>query len=87
MTLALDTVLDTTAAAPLRAALRKSVTDQQPLALDGSAVESVGQACLQVLAAAEAAAYSASLDFRILNPSAALTEMTRLVGLDTLLKA
>lgn len=87
MTIALASILDTAAAGPLRAELRKAVDGGRPVVIDGSAVERTGQACLQVLVAAKAAADGAGLAFGIQEPSAALTEMATLAGLHSLVAA
>ncbi|WP_242122077.1 STAS domain-containing protein [Sphingomonas lacusdianchii] len=84
MTIILDAVLDTAAAGSLRVALRKAIETGQPLVIDAEHVERAGQACLQVLVAARSTAELAGLGFNIQKPSAALTEMTRLAGLDAL---
>lgn len=82
MTLVLGSRLDTAAAGPLRQSLRKLVEQSQPLALDGSNVEQVGQACLQVLLAARTAAAAQGLPFSIAHPSTGLTEAAALAALD-----
>ena len=85
MTTLLPASLDTAAAGPLRLELRTPVDAHEPVMLDGSAVERIGQACLQVLAAAQIAAAAAGIAFAIDTPSPALTEMAGLAGLATLL--
>lgn len=85
MTTLLPASLDTAAASPLRLELRTLVDAHEPVMLDGSAVERIGQACLQVLAAAQIAATAAGLAFAIDMPSPPLTEMAGLAGLATLL--
>lgn len=87
MPIVLAPVLDTAAAAPLRQALRSALDAAQPILLDASAVERIGQACLQVLAATEAAADLAGLDFRVVGASPAFADMATLAALDTLLAA
>ncbi|HET9511839.1 MAG TPA: STAS domain-containing protein [Sphingomonas sp.] len=87
MTLALASVLDTAAAGPLRTAMRKAVDRGQPIVIDASAVERAGQACLQVLIAAAAAAASAGIPFRLEASSEAYTDMATLAGLPTLVRA
>ncbi len=87
MTIALASILDTAAAGPLRAELRKAVDGGRPIVIDGSGVERTGQACLQVLVAAQAAAVGAGLTFRIDEPSDKLADMAILAGLRPLLAA
>lgn len=87
MTIALPAVLDTPAAAPLRQTLRDAIGNGQPIHIDASGVERIGQACLQVLAAAEAAAEDAAQDFRIVGASPVFADMATLAALDTLLAA
>lgn len=87
MTIALPAVLDTPAAAPLRQMLRDSVGSGQTIRIDASNVERIGQACLQVLAAAEAAAEDAGQEFRIVGASPAFADMATLAALDTLIAA
>lgn len=84
MTLVLGPRLDTAAAGPLRQSLRKLIQQAQPLAVDGSAVEQVGQACLQVLMAARTAAAAQGLGFTIQHPSAGLAEAASLAAIDVL---
>lgn len=84
MPIALPAVLDTDAAVPLRQTLDGMVARRESLLLDGAAVERAGLACLQVLAAARAAAAEAGLAFRIEAAGAALVEMTALARLDLL---
>lgn len=81
----LPTRLTTTAARPLAKTLLENVETRMPLSLDGSAVDLVGQACLQVLASAQKAAVARKLDFAIHDPSDALREGCALAGLDHLL--
>lgn len=87
MTIVLAAVLDTAAAAPLRQTLRTAIDAVQPINIDASGVERIGQACLQILAAGEAAAESAGLDFHIVGASPAFADMATLAALDTLLAA
>jgi len=87
MTLVLPAVLDTPAAAALRQTLRDSIGSVQPIQIDASGVERIGQACLQVLAAAEAAAEDAGQEFRIVGASPAFADMATLAALDTLIAA
>jgi chemotaxis protein CheX len=83
----LTAVLDTAAAGPLRFALCRAIEDGTPLTIDGSAVERVGLACLQVLAAARAAAAAAGVGFGIIRPSTPLADMAKLAGLGALVSA
>lgn len=87
MPIALPAVLDTPAAAPLRQTLREAIGTGRPVLLDASGVERIGQACLQVLAAAEAAAEDAGLEFRIVGASPVFADMVTLAALDTLIAA
>ena len=82
----LDTSLDTAAAAPLRQELLARLELRQPMLMDGAGVVRVGQACLQVLASARAAAAKHSVPFAVTNPSHALSEMAALAGLATVLE-
>ncbi|MEP9400773.1 STAS domain-containing protein [Sphingomonas sp. VNH70] len=85
--LPLPAVIDTAAAAPLRAMLLDAIAAGRPLLLDGSAVERIGQAGLQVLAAAQVTAAARGLLFRIADPAPALSDMATLAALPTLLAA
>lgn len=85
--LSLASVLDTTAAAPLRQALLDLIASGDAIVLDGSQVNQVGQACLQVLASAQAMAASIRADFELQNPSEPLASMIALAGLDSLATA
>ncbi len=85
--LPLPAVLDTAAAPALRNLLVQHLATGAPLLLEGSGVERIGQACLQVLVAAETAAQAAGVAFAIECPSPALTDMTALAGLSPLLAA
>ncbi|KQM57157.1 MULTISPECIES: STAS domain-containing protein [unclassified Sphingomonas] len=87
MTIALPAVLDTPAAAPLRQTLRDVIGTGRPVLLDASGVERIGQACLQVLAAAEVAAEEAGQEFRIVGASPVFADMATLAALDTLIAA
>lgn len=87
MTIALASILDTAAAGTLRAEVRKAVDRGQPIVIDASAVDRAGQACLQVLVAAEAAAAVAGVPFRLQAPSDAFTDMATLAGLHPLVRA
>lgn len=83
--LPLAAILDTAAAGPLRGALRQAIDGGAPLILDGSGVERIGQACLQVLLAGKAAAEGQGLAFAIEAASPALDGMANLAGLSILL--
>ncbi len=85
--IALPPVLDTPAAAPLRRMLIDAIGDGAPVTLDASGVERVGQACLQVLASAEATAADRGVPFRIHGAAPAFAEMASLAGLPSLLAA
>ena len=85
MTLVLAARLDTAAADPLRHALLAMLGRGEALALDGGAVERAGLACLQVLAAARAAAIAGGTGYRVAQPGAALAGMAGLAGLDAVL--
>lgn len=87
MTIALPAVLDTPAAGALRQTLRDAIGSGQPIQLDASGVERIGQACLQVLAAAEAAAEESGQEFRIVGASPVFADMATLAALDTLIAA
>ena len=78
--------LDTAAATPLRAELLTRIEQRQPLLLDGSAVTRVGQACLQVLAGARAAAAAEGLPFAVADPSEPLRDMAATARLDAVLE-
>lgn len=77
--------LDTSAAGPLRHDLIACIDRGEGVRLDGSEVARVGQACLQVLAAARACAAERGVGFRIDMPSDALVRMIALAGLDAAL--
>lgn len=87
MTIALAAILDTAAATPLRQTLRTAIDAGQPIRIDAAGVERVGQACLQILVATEAAAESAGIEFSITGASPAFADMATLAALDTLLAA
>ncbi|MBW6525975.1 STAS domain-containing protein [Sphingomonas sp. RHCKR7] len=74
--------LDTAAAPPLRVALKKLVEQAQPLAVDGSAVEQIGQACLQVLIAARAAATAQGQSFALTAVSIPFADAAALAAVD-----
>lgn len=87
MNIALPAALDTAAAAALRQTLSEAIGAGQPVTIDAAGVDRIGQACLQILAAAEMAARDAGVDFRIVGASPAFTDMVTLAALDTLLAA
>ena len=78
-------VLNAAAAQPLLDLFKERLADNEPLVLDGSAVSQLGQACLQVLLAARAAAGSREIAFMITNPSEALSTMAEMAGCSELL--
>jgi len=86
-TLSLAPVLDTAAAAPLRQALLDLIASGDAVSVDGSQVAQAGQACLQVLASAQAMAASVRADFELHHPSEPLASMIALAGLDSLAAA
>lgn len=73
--------LDTAAAAPLHRELVTRLELGRPLLLDGSKVDRVGLACLQLLTAARAAAAEAGLAFGVAEASEPLREAATLAGL------
>jgi len=83
----LPAVLNSAAAQPLLDLLKERLADNEPIILDGSAVSQLGQACLQVLLGARAAAGSRELTFIINNPSEALSMMADMAGCGELLFA
>jgi len=87
MSIALPSVLDTPAASVLHSTFCDAIGRDESLLINGSAVERVGQACLQVLTAAALQARQSGLAFRIDEPSPQLAEMANLAGLDFLLAA
>ncbi|WP_375250105.1 STAS domain-containing protein [Sphingomonas sp.] len=82
--LSLAAVLDTSAAGPLRMALRRAIEAGEPITIDGSLVDRAGLACLQVLEAARQTASAAGLSFTIEAPSAALSDIATIAGLGEL---
>jgi chemotaxis protein CheX len=82
MAFVLPSRLDTAAAPPLRLALKKLIEQAQPVAIDGGAVEQVGQACLQVLLAARAAAAAEGLPFAVTGASAPFADTVALAAID-----
>ena len=87
MSIVLTSRLDTAAAGPLRQSLKKLIEDAQPIAIDASAVDQIGQACLQVLAAARAAAVARNLSWQVAFPSVAMIEAGQLAALDVVTAA
>ena len=83
----LPALLNSAAAQPLVDLLKERLADNEPIILDGSAVSQLGQACLQVLLGARAAAASRKLSFTIHNPSEALSMMADMAGCGDLLAA
>ena len=83
----LPAVLNSAAAQPLVDLLKERLADNEPIALDGSAVSQLGQACLQVLLSVRAAAASRQLAFAINNPSDTLSMMTEMSGCSDLLQS
>lgn len=87
MPIRLSATLDTSAAAPLLIIMKQAIDRTEPIVVDASDVERIGQACLQVIAAAQVAAQVIDLRFEIVNPSSAFVEMTDLAGLALLAAA
>jgi chemotaxis protein CheX len=77
--------LDTAAAQPLAEMLRERLTENEPILLDGSAVDQIGQACLQVLLGAQESAAARGIVLTISKPSDAMRNMVTLVGCSDLL--
>ena len=75
---------DTSAAPPLRRALISLAEAGEAVRLDGSQVDRLGTACLQVLWAGKVMAVREGRGFEIKDPSPAMTEMATLAGLDDL---
>ncbi|MBB4154346.1 chemotaxis protein CheX [Sphingomonas jinjuensis] len=84
--LQLGASLDTAAATKLRHDLLARLDTRQPLTIDGAEVVRVGQACLQLLASARAAAEAQQLTFAIVDPSQPLVDMATLAGLGAILE-
>lgn len=84
MSIALVSRLDTAAAGPLRLALKTLIEEARPLDIDGNAVDQIGQAGLQVLVAARAAAAANGLPYQVSRPSRALVEAAGLAALNVL---
>jgi chemotaxis protein CheX len=87
MSIVLTSRLDTAAAGPLHQSLKKLVEAGQPIAIDGNAVDQIGQACLQVLAAGRAAAVARGLSWQVAFPSVAMIEAGELAALDVVTAA
>jgi len=83
--IALPNLLDTQAAGPLLADLRRSFAEPGDVRVDGGAVERVGQAAMQVLASARLGATAEARGFVIAPVSAPLLAAARLLGLDDML--
>jgi chemotaxis protein CheX len=83
----LPPLLNSAAAQPLVELIKERLAANEPIILDGSAVSQLGQACLQVLLSARAAAASRELSFTIDNPSEALSMMADMAGCNDLLAA
>ena len=79
--LVLATSLDRLAAAPLCRTLQERLLAGEPLTLDGSGVERVSTAAIQVLVAASRSAASHDIAFRLDGASGALTEALADLGL------
>lgn len=78
----LPPVLDLMASASLCEQLRAGLLTGEPLTLDGSEVERVSTACLQVLTAAALSARSHGLAFKLRAPSTTLVDALADLGLD-----
>ncbi|WP_294195673.1 STAS domain-containing protein [uncultured Sphingomonas sp.] len=87
MSIVLGSRLDTAAAGPLRQSLMKQIDSAQPIAIDASAVDQVGLACLQVLAAGRAAAVAHGVSWQVAFPSVAMIEAGELAAIDVLVDA
>jgi len=81
----LPPLLDTSAAPALHVALSNLIGHGAPIVLDGSAVESAGLACLQLLTTARLSALRQGIEFTLVDPSSALCEMASLACLDSFL--
>lgn len=82
---ALPTKLDTAQAASLATEIKADLEQNRWVHLNGSSVEMVGLACLQILLSARLSAEKAGLPFLIENPSEALSYGARLLGIESLL--
>lgn len=79
--LALPAKLHTSYAEDLRVWLVMAIDHSMAVEIDASAVETVGQACLQLLVAARSEAIQLGKTFTIEAPSAAFFERVELCGL------
>ena len=79
--LALPPVLDLIRADALHAELQACMSRDEALRIDGSAVELVSTACLQVLVAAARAAQARERTFELMSPSHILGNAARDLGL------
>ena len=79
--LVLPAKLHTSYAEELRVWLVMAIDHSMTVEIDASAVESVGQACLQLLVAARSEAIQLGKTFTIEAPSAAFAERAQLCGL------
>ena len=77
----LPATLDRLAAESLCRTVQDRLLTGQKLRLDGSAVERVSTACVQVLLAASRSATAREVPFTVISPSAALTEALADLGL------
>jgi anti-anti-sigma regulatory factor len=77
----LPVALDLLAATPLREVLRAQLENDSAIVLDGSKVERVSTACLQVLLAAALAARRRGGSFQLNAPSPALFNAVTDLGL------
>jgi len=79
--LVLPAKLHTSYAEDLRVWLVMAIDHSMTVEIDASAVETVGQACLQLLVAARSEAVQLGKTFTIEAPSAAFVERVQLCGL------
>ncbi len=79
--LCLPAIGSTAAAESLRDALVAAADQGDGFHIDASAVESIGQAVLQVLLAARADAEASGVPFEIVNPSGAFLDRVTACGL------
>ena len=73
--------LNLPAADALLAGLQRHMAEREPILLDGSAVERISTACVQVLAAAAIAAQATGLAFETIAPSAVMRRAIADLGL------
>ncbi len=78
----LSPVLDLLAAVPLCEELRTHLGSEDLLELDGSAVERVSTACLQIIVTASITARSQGAALRLVTPSPVLSQAIADLGLD-----